>query len=339
MHPTGNAPNPALVFETINAFQRTAALRAAVDLELFAAIGEGHSNVADLARRCACTPRGIRILCDYLTVVGLIAKDGESYRHTPTSAAFLDPKSPSCIAATVRFLNKPEIMGHYDHLTQVIREGYGALGQGTVEPENPAWVDFAHSMAPMMAPMAAPLGEVVLRGGGGPMRVLDIAAGHGLFGIEVARQNPQARVTALDWAAVLEVARANAAKAGVLERYELKPGSAFDVDFGGPHDIVLLTNFLHHFDPPTCEDLLRKCRAALVPGGRVAALEFVPNPDRVSPPMPAAFALIMLASTPAGDSYTYPEYQRMFQNAGLTDLDIHPVANAPHHIVVGHAPA
>ena len=179
-------------------------------------------------------------------------------------------------------------------------------GQGAVEPENPAWVEFAHSMAPMMAPMAAPLGAIVLEGLRGPVSVLDIAAGHGLFGIEVARQNPEARVVAVDWAAVLEVARANARKAGVHDRYETRAGSAFEVEFGGPYDIVLLTNFLHHFDPPTCVGLLKKVRAALKPGGRVAALEFVPNEDRVSPPMAASFSLTMLATTTAGDAYTLP---------------------------------
>jgi 2-polyprenyl-3-methyl-5-hydroxy-6-metoxy-1,4-benzoquinol methylase len=79
------------------------------------------------------------------------------------------------------------------------------------------------------------------------MRVLDIAAGHGLFGIEIAKQNPHARVTGLDWAPVLRVALDNARKAGVQDRYDMLPGDAFEVDFGGPYDAVLLTNFLHHF--------------------------------------------------------------------------------------------
>ncbi len=61
------------------------------------------------------------------------------------------------------------------------------------------------------------------------------------------------------------------------------PGSAFDVEFGGPYDTVLLTNFLHHFDKPTCVSLLKKVRASLKPGGKAATLEFVPNEDRVSP--------------------------------------------------------
>ena len=98
------------------------------------------------------------------------------------------------------------------------------------------------------------------------MRVLDIAAGHGLFGIEIAKQNKQAHVTGLDWAPVLRVALKNAEKAGVQDRYDMLPGSAFDVDFGGPYDAVLLTNFLHHFDQPTCVGLLKKVRAALTAG-------------------------------------------------------------------------
>jgi 2-polyprenyl-3-methyl-5-hydroxy-6-metoxy-1,4-benzoquinol methylase len=168
--------------------------------------------------------------------------------------------------------------------------------------------------------------------------VLDIAAGHGLFGIEVAKQNLEARVVALDWAPVLAVARQNARKAGVEDRFETLPGSAFDVDFGGPYDIVLLTNFLHHFDVPTCVRLLQKVRAALKPGGVAATLEFVPNEDRVSPPMAAGFSLTMLASTVAGDAYTFRELESMYREAGFTGMTAHPVPESPHTVVAGRVP-
>jgi len=121
----------------------------------------------------------------------------------------------------------------------------------------------------------------------------------------------------------------------VASRYQLKPGSAFDVDFEGPYDIILLTNFLHHFNPSTNIDLLRKCHDALAPGGMAAALEFVPNPDRVSPPMTASFALIMLATTREGDAYTFPEYQGMFSEAGFVDVALTDVPPSPHRIVSG----
>lgn len=338
-HPTmPEGLSPALVFDTLFAYQRTAALRAAIELDLFRAIGEGPGDPASIAKRCGASERGIRILCDFLTIVGLLSKADGQYAHTPTSAMFLDPRSPACLASTARFLGNPMLQEPFNRLASIVRAGRTVLpGQGTVEPENPAWVEFAHSMAPMMAPMAGPLGAIVLKGKTGPVSVLDIAAGHGLFGIEVAKQNPEARIVALDWAAVLAVASVNAKAAGVGDRFETRPGSAFDVEFGGPYDIALLTNFLHHFDPPTCVSLLKKVRAALKPGGRVAALEFVPNEDRVSPPMSASFSLTMLATTAAGDAYTLSELEAMYRQAGFTDIAGHPVPTGPHTVVVGHA--
>jgi len=330
--------NPGLVFEMVQAHQRSAALKAAIELDIFRAVGAGPGDVASIARHCKASERGIRILCDFLCVSEVLAKVDGHYKHTPTSAAFLDPASPACMASVALFMSNPALRDTYNNLASVVREGRTSLeGEGTVEPENPVWVDFAEKMAPMMAPMAAPLGAVVLDGHNGPMHVLDIAAGHGLFGIEIAKQNKQARVTGLDWAPVLRVALKNAEKAGVHDRYGMLPGSAFDVDFGGPYDVVLLTNFLHHFDKPTCVNLMKKVHAALKPGGRAATLEFVPNEDRISPPMPAAFSLTMLTSTAAGDAYTLSELTTMYEEGGFSGVKGHPIPMSPHTIVMGQA--
>lgn len=337
-HPPQGPLTPGLVFDMLQAHQRTAALKAAIDLDVFRAVGEGPGDVASIARHCAASERGIRILCDFLTINGVLTKEGGCYRHSPTSAAFLDPRSPACLASIASFLGNPEMHEPFKRLTDIVRTGRTVLpGDGSVEPENPAWVQFAETMAPMMAMMTGPLGAVALEGRSGPMRVLDIAAGHGLFGIEIAKQNPQARVTGLDWAPVLRVALENARKAGVADRYDMLPGSAFDVDFGGPYDTVLLTNFLHHFDQPTCTHLLKKVHGVLAPGGRVATLEFVPNEDRVSPPMPAAFSMTMLTTTPGGDAYTLSQLTEMYKAAGFGDVTAHPIPGSPHTVVLGQA--
>ncbi len=331
-------PNPEVVFDMLTAYQRTAALRAAIEIDLFRAVGEGPGDAASLARRCGASERGVRILCDFLTVHGLLQKANGGYVQTPASAIFLDPRSPACLASTARFLAHPMVQQPFDSLAEIVRTGRTVFpGEGSVEPNNPAWVEFAHNMAPLMAPMAAPLAAIALDGMRGPVSVLDIAAGHGLFGIACAKQNPQARVVAVDWPAVLEVACENARKAGVEARYDTRPGSAFDVDFGGPHDVVLLTNFLHHFDSPTCIRLLKKAHAALRRGGCVASLEFVPNEDRISPPIPAGFALVMLATTAAGDAYTLQELESMYSASGFTDVAAHPLQTGPNTVVVGRA--
>ena len=78
--------SPALVFETLNAHQRTAALRTAIEIDLFRAVGEGPADAPTLAQRCGASERGVRILCDFLTVLGFLIKEDGSYRHSPTSS-------------------------------------------------------------------------------------------------------------------------------------------------------------------------------------------------------------------------------------------------------------
>jgi len=165
-------------------------------------------------------------------------------------------------------------------------------------------------------------------------KVLDIAAGHGMFGITLARLNSKVQVTGVDWKNVLAVADENARAAGVADRYRKLAGSAFDVPFGDGYDVVLVPNFLHHFDRATCERFLTKARAALAPTGRVVIVEFVPNDDRSGPPEAVRFSLVMLAGTPAGDAYTFAEYQTMLRHAGFERVQLHELLPSPARVLI-----
>ncbi len=336
-NPSAAMPNPSRIFQTCNAFQQSAALKAAIDLDVFTAIGDKQSTVELIAQRAGAAERGIRILCDFLTVMGFLTKHDGHYGLAPDAAVFLDRGSPAYMGGAVHFLNAPDFVRAFDHLADAVRKGGTVMSEeGTLGTENPLWVEFAHSMAPMMMMPAEVIANLVGAGQGEKCRVLDIAAGHGLFGINIARHNPQARIVALDWPNVLEVARKNARKSGVESRYATIPGSAFEVDLGNGYDLVLLTNFLHHFDPPTCEELLRRVHAALQPGGRAVTLEFVPNDDRITPPEAATFSMIMLGSTPHGDAYTFAEFERMFRNAGFTRSEHFRQPPLPESVIISH---
>jgi 2-polyprenyl-3-methyl-5-hydroxy-6-metoxy-1,4-benzoquinol methylase len=136
-----------------------------------------------------------------------------------------------------------------------------------------------------------------------------------------------------DWEPVLTVAKENAERAGIENQYRTIAGSAFDVNFGSDYDLVLLPNFLHHFDEETCVELLKKVKQSLSSIGEVLAVEFVPNEDRISPYMPACFAFTMLAHTPSGDAYTGAELHAMAVAAGFEGATPTPLANSPESIV------
>jgi 2-polyprenyl-3-methyl-5-hydroxy-6-metoxy-1,4-benzoquinol methylase len=334
---TSQQPSPVLFFDTVNAYQRTEAIKAALELDLFTALGEGRETARELAETCQTSERGMRILCDYLTVIGFLTKQDGRYQLTLDSAMFLDRRSPAFAGGITEFLLSPMLTEGFKDIAAAVRKGGTVMSEeGTVAPENPVWVKFARAMMPIMMLPAQIMARLVNGESDRKLKVLDIAAGHGVFGIAFAQQNPNAEIVALDWPSVLDVARENAQKAGVADRYRLLPGSAFDVDFGEDYDLVLLTNFLHHFDAATNEQLLRKVHAALADGGRAVTLEFSPNEDRVSPPISAAFSLVMLCSTPQGDAYTFPELERMFAGAGFSRSEFHQLPPTPQQVVISY---
>lgn len=314
--PSGNEPNPLPIFDALNGYQRATALKAAIELEVFTLIGAGVVTAAELAKRAQTSPKGMRILCDYMTIQGFLTKQDNIYSLTPDSAVFLDKKSPAYMGSIAFFLLHPVHISNYMDVTSAVRKGGAVSGEGNMGPEAPIWIDFAKFMTPVAAMVSAPLAQIV-NTPGQAMKVLDIAAGPGAYGIAIAKLNPKAEVYGLDWKNVLALSIEHAKQAGVGDRYHGIPGSAFDVDLGSGYDLVLLPNFLHHFNHETNVKLLKRVRAALKPGGRVATVEFVPNDDRISPATAAGFSMMMLGSTEGGDAYTLKELDAMLRDAGF----------------------
>lgn len=336
----GPSPNPLAIFEAARAYQDSFVLKAGVDLDVFTAIAKGSHTVPEIAKATQSSERGIRVLCDALSVLGFLSKSGDQYSLTPDSAAFLDNRSPAYLGRAFTFLLHPSHIANMTRFADSVRHGGCDVTDHHLDPDNAIWVDFARGMAPLMFPLAQAMAahlKTALAGKPAP-KVLDIAAGHGVFGVIVAQQISGAQIYAVDWANVLEVAKENATKHGVRDRHHLIQGSAFDVDYGAGYDAVLLTNFLHHFDHATNVKLLKKIAKAMNPGGELVILEFVPNPDRVSPTVPALFSVNMLAGTPQGDAYTFAEIERMCRDAGLENAHAVALEGLPQTLVLARKP-
>lgn len=332
---TVHKPSPEKIFNALNAYQQTAALKTAIEIDIFTAIADGAQDAKSIGEKVKASEKGVRVLCDFLVIQGFLNKENGKYQLPEESAIFLSQRSPAYLGTIVGFLSHEWHANQFASLSDVVRKGGSLNGDGdNSKPNDEAWVAFARSMGPMMMPAANFIAELLETKSGKALKVLDIAAGHGIFGITLAKGNADAHITAVDWPAVLEVAKENAEKHGVASRYAVRAGSVFATELGTGYDYVLLTNIFHHFDMPTCETLMRRVYGALKPGGKAVTLEFVPNEDRVSPPTAAAFSLVMLAHTHAGDAYTFGEYDSMFLNAGFAKTTSHAVPGTPQTVLV-----
>src|SRR5579859_4822355 len=116
-------PSPDIFFETVHAFHRTAALKAAIELDLFTAVDEGADTVEAIAKKCQAAHRGVRILCDYLVVIGWLKKHEGRYTLTPESATFASRRSKQYVGQALQFLLAPQQMEAFANLTSSVRNG------------------------------------------------------------------------------------------------------------------------------------------------------------------------------------------------------------------------
>jgi SAM-dependent methyltransferase len=329
---------PLKIFGIIQSFQRTAALKAAIDIDLFTAISDQGSTAKEIAARCSVSPRGTRVLCDFLCVIDLLRKRSGRYQLTEDAALYLDRRSPKFIAdVAIQTYAGGALLEGFENLAQAVRNGGTALpGAGTVASEHPYWTQFARALAPIGAANAALLTNLLELSSSAPMRILDVACGHGHYGIAIAKQNPRVEVFAQDWPAVLEVAIGNARNAGVSERYHAIPGDVFGATLGEGYNLALITNFLPDFGPAECEQLLARIRRSLTGDGRAVALQWIPDDDRLSPPNAPMLALSLLAQTPNGDVYTFWELEEIFRRAGFARTEMRELGPALQRVVIAH---
>lgn len=328
-------PTPLKFMEALNGLQKAAVARTAVELDVFSHIARGHRTVEALAARTACAEKGIRVLLDALTILDLIEKDDGHYRLTADSAVYLDRASPHYLGDSIVFMHSDFVRDAFLRFTDAVRLGGTAVdGQGTVEAGHPVWEQYARGMIAVAMPQARKVAELAA----GARRILDLAAGHGLFGILLLQGNPEATCVAVDFANVLPLAEENARAAGVAGRFETRAGSAFDIDLGSGYDTVLVPNLLHHFDRAGCLAALRRVYGALAPGGRAFVVAPMPNDDRVSPSASAWFATMMLATTPAGDAYTSGENAAMLRETGFAEPELHFAPGSSRSVMVARKP-
>ena len=314
----------------------TAILRTALELHVFDALADGPVAAVRVAATTESDPRAMRVMLDALTAVGLVRRDGDQYLPSPTARRVLVRGSSEYVGETLQALTTETLWDAMKNLPLAVRSG-GAVTTDADTPDHPYWTDLATGLADDSDRQAARLADLLHPwvSARRSLDILDLACGNGLFAYTLAASHPQARVWSADWPSVLLVARRHAERLGVVDRTQFIGGDMFEIDLGGPFDLVLVSHVLHHFPVDRCVALLRRIRAAVRPPSHVVINDYVC--EAASPeldPVPYLFSVLMLGWTHGGEAHSLETFRGMLADAGFGAPSVHRISGVSSRVLV-----
>jgi (2Fe-2S) ferredoxin/predicted O-methyltransferase YrrM len=307
---------PDSLNQTIRGFQESRAVLTALELDLFTALADGRTS-DDAAASLQSDPRATAMLLNALAAMDLIEKRDGVFRPTAVTARYFTAGSPD--NARPALLHTAHLWVRWSNLTECIRRGT-ALDHAGVEARGEDWTEAFIAAMHRNAAERAPL-VVHAVGTSGVSRMLDVGGGSGAYSIAFANSCPDLRADIFDLPTVTPLARRYVAAAKLTDRIATRDGDMRFGSFGSGYDLVLVSAICHMFGPAENIDLLKRCRAALAPGGRLVIQDFILESDKTSPRSAALFALNMLVGTAAGSSYSVDEYTAWMRDAGFQQVN------------------
>jgi ubiquinone/menaquinone biosynthesis C-methylase UbiE len=293
-------------------------ISAGVSNKVFDSLEDGAKTSEQVAKETGASARALRILMDALVGLNLLKKDRrEKYSLTDESAAFLLSKKPGTHAGFFGII-APQLISRWLRLSDVVREGRPAVAVNQETEGTEFFSQLVENIIPMSYPPAQKLGDhLKLAKAKNEIRVLDLAAGSGIWGIALVQKSPRVRVTAVDWAGMIPTTKRITQKFGVGERFNYIEGDILQANFGSGYDIATLGHILHSEGEDRSRQLLKKTFRALKSGGTIAIAEWLVNDDRTKPLPSLMFAVQMLVNTEKGDTFSFNEIKNWLEEPGF----------------------
>ncbi len=317
---TGGAQiTPERIMQFVWGYVPPLILEAAIRHRVFDVLDSGPKTVDEVHKETSASVRGLTAIMNALVGLDFLAKDRQDrYSLTPESAAFLVSTKPSFQGGLLRHVSE-QLIPNWLHLNEVVATGEPVRSVNQQGNGSEFFKQFVNDIFPMSYPAAQVLARHLNAGGGRTVRVLDLAAGSGVWGIALAQSSEHIRVTAVDWPDVIPVTRGTVGRFGLANRFSFVEGDLLKADFGSDYDIATLGHILHSEGREHSRVLLAKTFGALASGGTIAIAEFLVNADRKGPVNGLFFAVNMLVNTDNGDTYSFEEIRGWLAEAGFTD--------------------
>ena len=323
--PAENAPatstvSPERILQLAWGYAPPLVLEAAIRHRVFDVLDSGPLSLNEIAQTTGASERGLAAILNVLVGLDFLAKNSEGqYRLTPESAAFLVSTKPSFQGGLLRHTSE-HLLPKWLHLHEIVATGAPDAAVNRQETGSAFFENFVNDIFPMSYPAAQDLAHYLrLDLMSGPISVLDLAAGSGVWGIALAQSAPAVNVRAVDWPGVLPVTRKTVARFGLADRFAFAAGDLLEADFGSGHHVATLGHILHSEGAERSQALLKKTFAALASGATIAIAEFLVNADRTGPVNGLIFAVNMLVNTDKGDTFSFEEITDWLAEAGFVD--------------------
>ena len=315
--PEKNEITPERLMQFGFAYAPPLIIGAAVGNKVFDTLAAGPKTVEEVSKATGSSLRGLRSIMNALVGLELLKKSGDKYSLTPESEAFLVSNKPGTLAGFFPMSMK-RLIPLWLKLDETVRTGQPSEARNEEHPGTEFFTELVENIIPMSYASAQALADhLQVAQSKQPTRVLDIAAGSGIWGIVLAQKSPQVEVTAVDWAGMIPTTKRITQRFGVADRFKYVEGDIGEIDFGNGYDIATLGHILHSEGGERSLRLVKKTFGALKSGGTIAIAEWLVNDERTEPLPSLIFAVTMLVNTQKGDTFSFNEIKSWLEEAGF----------------------
>ncbi len=322
MKPQPNKPpvTPERIMQFAWGYAAPLMLEAAVRHRVFDVLDKGPATLEQVQSETGASLRGLRAILNALVSLELLTRDKQGrYALTPESATYLVRGKPYYRGGMLLHTSA-QLLPKWMQMTEIVRTGKPAVSVNREGDGAAFFAQFVEDLFPFgYAAVQTLAGVLGVAKATKPVRVLDLAAGSGVWGIVLAQNSPQVHVTAVDWPGVIPITRKMAERHGVAERFQFVAGDLHQADFGKGHDIATLGHILHSEGETRSRRLLKKTFDALAPGATIVIGEWLVNDEHTGPPGGVIFAVNMLVNTDEGDTFSFNEIRQWLEEAGFHD--------------------